>query len=113
MVIDYLKLANVVCQKPMIQTEKIVSYIKLSHCERAVVDNHMAHSLESKVQQSISVQGINERSYTMFLHDFEKLDDDLGYRTDHHLPFTTLLSVGDSLKTIGEHVHFHLYAVVI
>lgn len=39
----------------------------------------------------------------MRLHALEELDDDLGRRTNQHLSPSTLLGVGNRLKTIGEY----------
>jgi len=38
----------------------------------------------------------------MLLHTLQKLDNNLGGRTDKDLPLSALFSVGDCLQTIGE-----------
>jgi hypothetical protein len=45
----------------------------------------------------------DEYELTMRLHALKELDDDLGGRTDQHLSPSTLLSVGNGFKTIGEY----------
>jgi hypothetical protein len=46
-----------------------------------------------------------ESGLTVLLHLLEELDNDLGGRADKDLPLSTLLSVGHSLKAVGEYTH--------
>ena len=44
---------------------------------------------------------------TLLLHALKELQEHLGARTDEDLALTTLLSVGNGLKSVGENVHQH------
>lgn len=44
---------------------------------------------------------------TLLLHALKELQKHLGARTNENLTLTTLLSVGNSLKSVGEDIHQH------
>lgn len=53
----------------------------------------------------------------MSLHNSQKLDNDLGRGSDQDLSLTSLLGVGNSLKSVSEnrsasHVELYLYKLV-
>jgi hypothetical protein len=55
--------------------------------------------------------------HTMSLHNSQKLDDDLRRGSDQDLSLTSLLSVGNSLKSVSEnrsasHVELYLHKLV-
>ena len=47
------------------------------------------------------------QSRTVFHHDGEELDDDLGARSDQDLPLASLASVVDRLQSVVQYVHSH------
>lgn len=55
--------------------------------------------------------------HTMSLHNSQELDNDLGRGSDQDLSLTSLLGVGNSLKSVSEnrsasHVELYLYKLV-
>jgi hypothetical protein len=81
----------------------------------SVVPKTLPSSFEpthTRLQENLflSFQGYQQRSsveiwLTMLLHTLQKLDNNLGGRTDKDLPLSALFSVGDCLQTIGENWH--------
>ena len=50
---------------------------------------------------------------TLLLHALKELQEHLGARADEDLAFTTLLGVGNGLKSVGEDVHQHGFSLVV
>ena len=62
---------------------------------------------DNDLTRSVVINDFNIIDVTVLLHDAEELEEDLGARSDKNLSLTTVLSVGDSLSSVGQNVHKH------